>query len=252
MSLINKGKNLQYKNDGNEENLAKMAAMRIAKRELDAYELTCQENIDLHQIPDYQAFRNSIGVELVKAERRYRMRKSLKWAGRLIACLAFASVLTTGALYITVDAARNTINNFFLELHDGYAILHGNEEQDGIKAPLPENWAGPATPEWIPERFTNVAGTEMHFSAELAYFTETSDETLLISIWAAEANPAIDRENMFFSRTLTVQGVPASMYIKSETKQLYLDFTINGLVIQICGDVSEQEIIKIAENIKTG
>lgn len=250
MSPKNQVHNSQYTNDDIEETLAKVAAMQIAKRELDLYDTACEENYDLRQIPNYQAVKEGLAAELTKAERRHRAKRCFNGASRLVACLALASVLTTGVLYVTVDAARNTINNFFLELHDGYAILHGEEELNGSRAPLPENWTGLVTPEWVPERFANVAGTEMYFSAELSYTTDAQDETLLISAWNANESPAIDRENMVFRRTILVQDVESSLYIKTETGQLYMDFVKNDYVIQICGNISEQEIVKIAENIR--
>lgn len=249
MSQKNQVHNSQYTNDDIEETLAKVAAMQIAKRELDIYDEASEENYDLHEIPNYQAIKDSLASELTKAERKHKMKKCLNIAGRLVACLAFASVLTTGVLYVTVDAARNTINNFFLELHDGYAILHGDEELDGIKAPLPENWTGPITPEWVPERFTNVTGSEMKFSSSLVYTTEDSSGMLLVTTWNAESSPAIDLEDMTFCRELTIHGATASLYTKNDIDQMYLDFVIDDIMVRLCGDVTEQEVIKIAENL---
>lgn len=249
MSPKNQVHNSQNTNDDIEETLAKVAAMQIAKRELDIYDAACEENYDLRQIPNYQAMKESLAAELTKAEKRHRAKRWFNGASRLVACLALASVLTTGVLYVTVDAARNTINNFFLELHDGYAILHGDEELNGSRAPLPENWAGQFTPYWVPDKFSNVTGTEMEFTSSLVYTTDNSAEMLLITAWSAEESPSIDREDMVFRRAILVQGVEASLYIKTETDQLYLDFAKNDYVVQICGDVTEQEIVKVAENL---
>ncbi len=249
MSPKNQVHNSQNTNDDIEETLAKVAAMQIAKRELDIYDAACEENYDLRQIPNYQAMKESLAAELAKAEKRHRAKRWFNGASRLVACLALASVLTTGVLYVTVDAARNTINNFFLELHDGYAILHGNEELDGSKAPLPENWTGPITPEWVPERFTLVSGSEMQFSSSLVYTTEDNSGMLLVTTWDAESSPAIDLEDMTFCRELTIHGVTASLYTKNDIDQMYLDFVIDDIMVRLCGDVTEQEIIKIAENL---
>lgn len=249
MSQKNQVLNSQYTNDDIEETLAKVAAMQIAKRELDIYDEASAENYDLHQVPNYQAMKESLAEELTKAEKRHRAKRWFNRASRLVACLALASVLTTGVLYVTVDAARNTINNFFLELHDGYAILHGDEQLNGNMAPLPENWAGQFTPYWVPDKFSNVTGSEMQYSSSLIYMTDDSTEMLLITAWSAEESPSIDRENMVFRRAILVQGVEASLYIKTETDQLYLDFAKNDFVVQICGDVTEQEIVKVAENL---
>ena len=250
MSPKNQVHNSQNTNDDIEETLAKVAAMQIAKRELDIYDAACEENYDLRQIPNYQAMKESLAAELAKAEKRHRAKRWFNGASRLVACLALASVLTTVVLYVTVDAARNTINNFFLELHDGYAILHGDEEPIKDTAPLPKNWTGPVTPEWVPDRFTCVTGSEMQFSSSLVYMTDDSTETLLIASWDAEESPLIDSEDMYLNRTLVVQGASASLYTKAETGQLFLALTLNDCAVQICGNVSEQEIIEVAENLK--
>lgn len=236
--------------EGDEENIAKIAAARIAKRDLDEYDAARKENINLSQIPNYQSVKDSIGRELARAERQYILKRGFHLLSRIVACLALASVLTTGVLYVTVDAARNSINNFFLELQDGYAILHGDEELFETEAPLPENWTGPVTPKWVPERFTNVSGSEMRYSSSLVYTTDDASEMVLVTTWSVESSPAVDRENMIFRRTVSVQGVEATLYIKDETRQLYLDFVKNNYVVQVCGNLTEQEIIKIAENIQ--
>ena len=241
--------NLRYVNENIEENLVRMAATQIANRELHEYEMAYREMVDLSQISHYQAVKDSIASELFKAERRHQRKKYISWAGRVIASLVLVSAMTTGVLYVTVDAARNTINNFFLELHDGYAILHSDEKLEGTEAPLPEGWNGKVTPRWVPERFINVSGSEMQFSSSLVYTTDDEMEMLLITIWSSEANPSVDRENMAFKRTVSVQGVEAFLYLKMDTNQLYLDFVKNDCVVQICGNLSEQEIIKVAENI---
>lgn len=137
-----------------------------------------------------------------------------------------------------------------MELHDGYAILHGDEELDGVKAPLPEDWTGPVIPEWVPERFTNVSGSEMQYNSNLIYMTDDSAEMIVITTWNVEESPMIDNEDMYLNRTLDIQGTSASLYTKAETGQLFLTFTINDFYVQICGNVSEQEIIEVAENLQ--
>lgn len=238
-----------FAHENDEENIAKMAAMRIAKQDLDEYDAACKENIDLSQIPNYQSVKDSIVWQLARAERQYKLKRGFHLLSRIVACLALASVLTTGVLYVTVDAARNSINNFFLELHDGYAILHGNEELDAAVVPLPEDWTGPVTPKWVPGRFTNVSGSEMQYSSSLVYTTTNNAEMILIAVWNAEESPMIDNEDMYLNRTLIIQGASASLYTKAETSQLFLTFTINDFTIQICGNLSTQEIIEIAENL---
>lgn len=241
--------NPQSKCDSLEENLARMAAVRIANRELDTYDSADGEKKDLTQIPGYQAAREGIFAEMVHAERHYRKKKLFQRVRRSVACLALASVLTTGVLYITVDAARNTINNFFLELHDGYAILHSDEELDGIRAPLPEDWTGPVTPQWVPKRFTQVTSTEMRHNSQLIYTAPDSTDILTISFWNEYTSPQIDYDELLLKRALKIRDVDAYLYVKAESKILGLSFTVNEMTIYIYGNVSENEIIKVAENI---
>lgn len=241
--------NPQSNRDDLEETLAKMAAMRIANRELDTYDAADGEGSDLSKIPGYQSTREGLYAELIHAEHRYQKKKFFQRVRRFVACLALASVLTTGVLYITVDAARNTINNFFLELHDGYAILHSDEDLDGIRAPLPEDWAGPVTPHWVPKRFTQVTATEMRHNSQLIYTASDSTDVLTISFWSEYTSPQIDYDELLLKRTLKIGDVDAYLYVKAESKILGLSFTVHEMTIYIHGNVSENEIIKVAENI---
>lgn len=172
-----------------------------------------------------------------------RLRKNLSYT-------AAGFVLVTTISYFTVDAAKVAINNFFLELQDGYAIVHGETSNSFAQVPLPDGWDGPMIPGWIPDRFVNVSGTAMRYNADLIYSEESSDEAVVISLWSAEASPSIDTEDMVTIRSLEVQGVPATLLLKADNNSLFLTFVKDDSVIQICGDLDESEIVKIAENIE--
>ena len=240
----------QAQQKSRDEFFMQTVAQHIARQDLADYETASQQAMDVSQLPQFAAARAQIAHRIQKAERKYQRKKALRRAGQIAACFAVVAVFAAGVSYMTVDAARNAINNFFLELRDGYAIIHGDADPTERKAPMPEGWAGAVTPEWVPARFTNVTGTEMHFNAELLYTTADNTEMLLISIWNAESAPHIDREGMTLHRTMTIDGETVSLLYKKSSDQMFLEWHKDDAVVQICGDLSEDEIIKIAENVK--
>lgn len=248
--MENQERDLQIKQkDNDDEYLYRKAAAQIAQDEFKEYELAQQKYPDVTNSAEYKSAYAMVEAQLKKAESRFQRKRMLRRLSRTISYAAAVIVLVTTVSYFTVDAARNAINNFFLEMQDGYAIVHGEAGDSYSQVPLPDGWDGPVIPGWMPDRFVNVSGTSMRYNGDLVYSDESGDETAVISFWSAAASPLIDTEDMTKVRSLEVQGVPATLFLK-ENNILFLTFVKNDNVIQISGDLDENEIVKIAENIE--
>lgn len=249
--MENREKDLQIKQrDNDDEYLYRKAAAQIAQNEIKEYNLAQQKYQEISNMEEYKSAYATIEAQLDKAESRFRRRRMFSRLRKNLSYTAAGFVLVTTISYFTVDAAKVAINNFFLELQDGYAIVHGETSNSFAQVPLPDGWDGPMIPGWIPDRFVNVSGTAMRYNADLIYSEESSDEAVVISLWSAEASPSIDTEDMVTIRSLEVQGVPATLLLKADNNSLFLTFVKDDSVIQICGDLDESEIVKIAENIE--
>lgn len=236
--------------DINDEMLVKTAALFIANEEIEEYR-EAQKEYGGQPLPQgYLNAKAEIALRLEKADKRYKRKKFFRMARKVAACFLVGTAIASGTLYFTVDAARVAVNNFFLNIVGEYATIYGGPDDSQTGVLTPEGWGGPVSPQWIPARFTEVSGKTLYYNSELRYWNSTSEDLLLISIWPAESTPQIDSENMILMREITVQDVEALIYQKAQSRQVFLTFTKDDFTVNIYGDISEAESVKIAESCK--
>lgn len=187
-------------------------------------------------------------ADMRRAGRKTRRRRALKQLAQMAACLAIVCCVGFTGVYLTVDAARTAINNFVLEMFDGYAVVRTDETIDSSGVAMPDDWDGPFAVMWVPIRFTDVKGNGFPDSWMLYYDNDLNENDLYILAWSASTAPYIDLEAMQFIDETQIQGGQAIMYSKEETNTNMLLWTVNDYIIQIMGDATTEEIKKIAEN----
>lgn len=190
-------------------------------------------------------------VKTVKAKKNGRRALSaIRRVGRMAAILLLTVCLLFGGVYVTVDAAREKINNYFFgSMNSRNAIVlpaYMNAEDYVL---IPYGWTCPIYPTWIPEDFSLISsGGELDRYWSLTYHQpENVLRSLCIFIWDNTNKPAIDVESYEIVSDGLVQGVPATVFYDSKNDYHSLVMTKNDYTIQIIGDISQMDIIQIAE-----
>ena len=186
-------------------------------------------------------------ADMRRAGRKTRRRRALKQLAQMAACLAIVCCVGFTGVYLTVDAARTAINNFVLEMFDGYAVVRTDETIDSSGVAMPDDWDGPFTVMWVPERYTDVKASRFNDNWMLFYNDKQRDEDLCIVVWTTSALPNVDMEGVRLINEMQIQGGQAIIYSKQEADTNMLLWTVNDYIIQIMGDATVEEIKKIAE-----
>ena len=231
----------------NDEYLLKKAAAEIFSGEYGQYQAAQKDFDGVGALEGYQSGKNSIRRALAARARSQCRLRLAKQAKRIAAVFVLGCAAVLSTVYFTVDAARATVNNFFLELGDGYAIVHRwGDSGDPV---LPEGWSDIVTPTWVPERFKYVLGTDLEDMKELIYQSDDPDDFLSISAWTNGMVPYVDQETLTFVKEVSLDGIPANLYEDAASGRYALLFVKNDYSIHIAGTVTEEEIIRLGESL---
>lgn len=206
---------------------------------------------DLPEPPEEVVARLDAGVHraLKGHNRRHKASGVLAGFTRAAAVLLILSGAVLMAGYFTVDAAREAINEFFLENFGTHTIVHTQETDKETGNAFPVDWNGSIRPAWIPSRFNAIKLYTCDRTEFLYYKAENSVDSLSISVWPASVAPAWDAENISDIESLLIQDVPATLCCNNDNNYLLLRFTKADRTVQIVGLLTREEILKIAENI---
>ena len=241
----------ELKRQQNEDNFFRFAGQMISEEELAEFEKSQQEAPEMP--PELAAKFHKQNRELIersfkKKKHRLIFRRMAQAAAALMICVGASGT----ALYVTVDAARDSINNFFLEQFEDHAVVKPDDGTDDFDessgCAVPDDWDGPVTPGWVPERFTDVEASTSEKYYGLFYSSAQVKDYLLIYI-ALGQDVSIDMENTRLHSEMMIQNVPAQVYYKVDSSQISIVFTKDDLTINIKGNLTEDEAVKIAENM---
>lgn len=208
-----------------------------ASQDMDVNEAWLQ-NVQRHAVKTVKAKKN--GRRALLAVRR---------TGRMVAILLLTVCLLFGGVYVTVDAAREKINNYFFgSLNSRNAIVlpaYMNAEDYVL---IPYGWTCPIYPTWIPEEFSLISsGGELDRYWSLTYNQpENVLRSLCIYIWRSSYKPSVDAESYDVISENTIQGVPTTVFYDSKNDLHALIMTKNDYMVQIIGNISYTDIVQIA------
>ena len=230
-----------------DEYLMKKAAAEIFSGERIQYQAAQEAFDDIGALAEYRHGKDAIRSALEARARSQRRLRFAKQAQKIAVVFVLSCAAVLGTVYFTVDAARATVNNFFLELGDGCAIVHRRGEPGGPV--LPEGWSNAVTPTWVPERYQYVLGTDSLDMKELIYQSDVPDDVLLISAWTNGMVPYVDQEQLAFVEEVSLGGIPANLYEDASTGRFALLFAQNDYIVHISGTVTKEEILRIGEGL---
>lgn len=231
-----------------EEEFFRLAAMEIESEQNEKF-------LEAQSLPNpspeiLMRMQKNLQTSMRQTRNRKRRHTIFLYLGRLTACAAVVCCVFISGIYFNVGAARNSINNFVLELFDDHAVIRTDDSELQSGSRLPMNWNAPIDITWIPAKFTNVQALSFDCSWQLQYSNSQSTDNLLICVWDASFAPSIDVEDSTLIEQIEIQGSAASIYLKTPKKIYTLFWAKDNYVVMITGNISLQEIQKIAENIR--
>lgn len=173
-----------------------------------------------------------------------------KRIGRVAAIFFLTVCIVFGSIYMTVDAARETINNFLLgKANHSTAIVFPASLDEEAYALIPLDWTGPVYATWMPDGYKLASsGTQSDQYWWLVYNNkENIMQSICIYIWDNNYKPIIDVESYELVAENTIHGVPAAVYQDPKHDFHSLIMTKNDYTIQIIGTTNYSNIVEIAE-----
>ncbi len=197
-----------------------------------------------------QKCRKLIRKECAKRKSRLFF-KSLGKGLSYVAILMVVLLSMSSALFVTVEAVRIPIINFYIEHGDGYWVITGDGENSvGNPGPLnnvvfderdPLNGLVPS--EYALERYIelNNGTTAMYQNGEghTLIFTQTMNSNQL----------TIDTEDAEYTKELDIIGYDAVLVKTKKMKLVWLDSHRAVMCTLIADSLSEEEIISLAEQL---
>lgn len=191
--------------------------------------------------------------QLQKKKKKQVYEHRLKRIGRMAATFVIALSLLFSAVYFTVDAARDTLNNFMTGKTNRRAtVVYPVNVEGQTYSLIPEGWRGPLYATWLPDGYVHAtSGTQSDRHWWLCYsHKDDIFKSVCIYAWDETYKPKIDVESYELVSESAVQGVPATTYYDTKNETYTLIMVKNDLTIQILGTISEAEIFQIAESLE--
>lgn len=191
--------------------------------------------------------------QIQKKRRTQKIAWRLRKIGRIAAAIVIAICVAFSTIYVSVDAAREAINNFFTGKTNRRATVVYPENVEGeIYSIIPENWRGPLYATWLPDGYMQAnSGTHADRYWWLCYSHKDNIlDTICIYAWDETYTPSIDIEEYEIVSEGMVQGVPATVYLDAKRDYHTLIMVKNNLTVQISGTISKEDIIQIAESLE--
>lgn len=229
-----------------EEDFFRLAAMEIESEQN-------EEFLEAQSLPDpspevLQRMQANLQMTMRRSHKRKRRHIIFSHLGRFTACAAVMCCIFISGVYFSVDAARNSINNFVLELFDDHVAVNTIVSETTEGTTLPINWDGPFYITWVPARFTSVRSEQIDSVWILVYASQNNLDNLSIYVWDVFHSPSIDIENMQLIEEDNIQDTPAKIYTSSNKNSCMLIWTKEDYVIEIGGTITPEEAKEVAKN----
>lgn len=182
--------------------------------------------------------------------------KKMKKAGRVhhfsalnkAAVAVLAIFLTFSSMMATVQAFRLSVLNFLISIEPKYTSYElQDDDQSGDKEKLIVNWTNSYVPSYTPEGY---GVTEMSASDSLKKIVlENADSSKIIyTEYESDSSLSIDTEDASLIKTIKINGHDGTLSEKDSTTTVV--WKMAGRLFVVQGQISKDEAIKIAENVK--
>ncbi len=179
-------------------------------------------------------------LEFAAAKKRTKLR-FFRMASTAAVLLLFVVPLSL----FSISASRQEIANYMIENFDKYSVIQYDTNANAIK---PIGWNSEFYPLWIPEGFKYF---EVVFFDNLKYiqYDSKSGKEFSFSVYENSYVPWFDSEEYLFEE-IHINGCNAQLLTSIDGTEHVVLIPISSKTFVISGELSESNILKIAENIK--
>lgn len=166
--------------------------------------------------------------------------KIIKAAGIIV--LVFVTMFTVA--FISVDAFRVQILNFLVTFENKYTSVKLDESEpfENITAGLSDTYA----PSYIPKGYKIVEIWDM-MSIKTIKYINSEEKDITFMEFDSTGNYNIDTENAEIRKSIKINETEGVFVLKDE--KTTVSWTQNDKIFVITAQISEEEIVRIAESI---
>ena len=178
-----------------------------------------------------------LDAHAVKRKRRRRARYLLRTAAAVahIVCISVP-------LAFTVDASRAAVANFLIQNFDQFSRITYDVENNA-KAPV--GWTSEYYPQWLPEGYQF---DQIYFEENMQAIWYINNSYRIQFIVSSDSPLAIDTENTNCYERM-IGSYKSLLYVKDDKRSTSLAIFSPSETIYIQGNLTEDEIMKMAKNI---
>ena len=185
--------------------------------------------------------------ERIRSRRKQNTKVLLKGL-RYVAIFAVALLSLSSLLFMTVEAFRVPIINFFIEKNEGYWIITGEEEAQNPSSgsiDLADPLAG-----MIPKEYELILLDGDSLDNLTAIYAKESSDEVFLTIGPSKDSIQIDAEDMEFSNECEIAGCEAVLVKEDGTLRLvWMQKDVECLFTLASNSLTDAEIVAIAEEL---
>lgn len=211
-------------------------ALGDATMQTKAPELSCSETLDLRCM-------TAIRKECAKL-RRKEVWKSTKRVLRSAAVLLIALLSLSSVLFMTVEAFRVPVINFFIEEGDGFWAITGKNDDDPID-PTTSDGFDPNDPlaGLLPEEYTPVDVKQNKSGAIISTYRTLNGNKILFWIRTNVSHITVDSENASISQKCDVAGHEGVFVVKDGLAHLSWINRIDNTSYYLSADDADADML---------
>ncbi len=180
------------------------------------------------------------GQARIKAQKRRRY--FCKRFARIGAVAAMIAILVP-AIGMNVSAGRTAISNYVIQNFADHSVLRYDKENNALP---PFGWRSEYYPRWLPEGY-RVSSVNFDQIGDYIWYNTKTGKEMSFFVFNSLSQPSLNNENRE-KKAIMIGDYPAILYISEDMREMMLFFSLPGGTVQIEGNLSENEIVQIAES----
>lgn len=210
------------------------------EREID--ETARDESIPSMTPEQVENFFSAVHAGQARQSAQKRRRVFYKRFARLGAVAAVLVILVP-AIAMNASASRTAISNFVIQNFADHSVLRYDKENNALP---PFGWRSEYYPRWLPEGYYISSVNFDHPSDYIWYNTKTGKQ-LSFFVFKSLPQPSLNNENRE-KKSIMIGEYPAVLYTSVDMREIMLFLPLPNGTVQIEGNLSENEIVQIAES----